>query len=99
VVKIIGKGTFARVYYAKHNDTGKLYAIKAMVKERILTDNSKGIICVWNEIQIMRALGKNDHLMDFYEIHETENSIYMVVEYFPGKELFKRMAKKKVITE
>jgi len=44
VVKIIGKGTFARVYYAKHNDTGKLYAIKAMVKERILTDNSKGIV-------------------------------------------------------
>ncbi len=37
--------------------------------------------------------------MKFYEIHETVNSVYMVVEYFPGKELLRRIFKKKNISE
>jgi len=48
----------------------------------------------------MKALGKgNPHLMELYEIHETTNSIYMVVEYFAGKELLRRLSKKKNISE
>ena len=41
----------------------------------------------------------NPHLMKFYEIHETTHSVYMVVEYFPGKELLRRIFKKKNINE
>jgi serine/threonine protein kinase len=48
----------------------------------------------------MKDLGNsNPNLMNFYELHETENSIYMVVEHFAGKELLKRLAKKKNISE
>ena len=48
----------------------------------------------------MKELGQtNSHLMSFYEIHETVHSVYMVVEYFSGKELLKRIFKKKNINE
>jgi len=50
----------------------------------------------------MKDLGKSKehpNLMNFYEIHETTNSVYMVVEHFAGKELLRRLAKKKNINE
>ena len=48
----------------------------------------------------MKELGHdNPHLMSFYEIHETVHSVYMVVEYFKGKELLRRIFKKKNINE
>merc|ERR1712039_543908 len=37
--------------------------------------------------------------MDLYEIHETTNSVYLVVEYLTGGELLKQISRKKVIKE
>ena len=38
---------------------------------------------------VMRRLGKSPHCLNFYEIHETENSLYVVVELLTGNELLK----------
>ncbi len=46
----------------------------------------------------MRELN-NDHLMKFYEIHETLHSIYMVVEYLSGGELIKKLSQKRKYNE
>jgi len=35
---------------------------------------------LYNEINIMRTLGESEHCLNFYEIHETNNSIYVVIE-------------------
>jgi len=43
----------------------------------------------------MRAVGITDSIVNFYEIHETENSVYMVLEYLGGGELLRRMSSKK----
>jgi len=40
---MIGKGSFARVYYAKKKETEEFFAIKALRKERILKDTN-GIV-------------------------------------------------------
>ena len=42
----------------------------------------------------MRALGKSQHCLNFYEIHETQNSLYIVIELLEGEELFKMILKK-----
>jgi len=36
---------------------------------------------LWNEINIMRRLGDNEHTIKFLEVHETENAVYLVLEY------------------
>jgi len=43
----------------------------------------------------MRALGHSHFIMNFYEIHETVNSIYMVLEHLEGGELLNRLKKSK----
>jgi len=39
------------------------------------------------------------HLMKLFEIHETTNSIYMVVEYLKGGELIKKLSQRKTYHE
>ncbi len=96
--KMLGKGSFARVYKAKRIGTENIFAIKAFTKADIW-EQSKGVAGVQNEVNVMRSYGDNKHLMNFHEIHETTHSLYMVVEYMNGGELLNSMSKKKRYSE
>lgn len=51
-----------------------------------------------NEIHIMRKLNHKS-LIKLYEMYESENSIYLVLELIKGGELIKRIAKEKIFNE
>ena len=55
VTKMIGKGSFAKVYLATKKSTGVNYAIKAFNKE-FMTEQFKGKESLENEIKVMRRL-------------------------------------------
>jgi serine/threonine protein kinase len=44
-------------------------------------------------------MGHSEHIMNFYEIHETVGSIYLIVEYLSGSDLLSRVKKGKHLTE
>ena len=37
--KLLGKGSFGEVYLATHKDSGELFAIKTLNKERVFSKN------------------------------------------------------------
>ena len=84
-LKMIGKGSFARVYLVQNKENGKKFAVKAFSKEYLLSQN-KGKESLINEIEVMQKL---DHpfIMNLEEIHESKNSIYLVLELLEGGEL------------
>jgi len=77
-IKMIGKGSFARVYLVEEKGTKQRFAVKAFSKEYLLSQ-PKGKQSLVNEIQVMRKL---DHpcIMQLEEVHESKNSIYLVLE-------------------
>ncbi|KRX03811.1 Protein kinase-like domain [Pseudocohnilembus persalinus] len=85
VTKMIGKGSFAKVYLATKNSNQTQYAIKAFNKEFMLGQH-KGVESILNEIEIMRNVD-NQFLLKLYEVYETTNSIYFVVDILQGGEL------------
>lgn len=91
-IKMIGKGSFARVYLAEDKETKMRYAVKAFSKEYLLSQ-SKGKESLINEIEIMTAL-KHPYIMNLEEIHESKNSIYLVLELLEGGELFNHISSK-----
>lgn len=91
-IKMIGKGSFARVYLAEDKETKQRYAVKAFSKEYLLSQ-SKGKESLVNEIEIMTAL-KHPYIMSLEEIHESKNSIYLVLELLEGGELFNHISSK-----
>jgi len=54
---------------------------------------------IFNEIKILRLLGKSEKIMRFHEVYETERSIYMVMEYMKGGELFSRVKLERRVSE
>lgn len=85
VKKVLGEGSFAKVYLGLNFQDNKYYAIKAFGKENLYRQN-KGKAAIKNEIDILLDL-KSDNLMGLYEVHESKNSLYLVCEYLNGGSL------------
>jgi serine/threonine protein kinase len=94
-IKMIGKGSFARVYLVEDKITHNRFAVKAFSKE-YLQSQSKGKDSLINEIQVMQRL-EHQNIMHLQEVHESKNSIYLVLELLEGGELFNFISSKSSI--
>lgn len=88
--KLLGQGTFAKVYLARNLDTGQSVAVKIIDKEKVLkvglTDQIK------REISVMRLV-KHPNVVQLFEVMASKNKIYFAMEYVKGGELFNKIAK------
>lgn len=91
--RLLGQGTFAKVYYARHLVTGMSVAIKVIDKEKIL---KVGMIDqIKREISVMRLV-RHPNIVELYEVMASKTKIYFVMEYVKGGELFHKVAKGKL---
>ncbi|OMO65405.1 hypothetical protein COLO4_31270 [Corchorus olitorius] len=90
VGKLLGHGTFAKVYHARNVKTGDSVAIKVIDKEKILKG---GLIAhIKREIAILRRV-RHPNIVQLFEVMATKTKIYFVMEYVRGGELFNKVAK------
>ncbi|XP_021907628.1 CBL-interacting serine/threonine-protein kinase 12-like [Carica papaya] len=88
--KLLGHGTFAKVYHARNVKTGDGVAIKVIDKEKILKG---GLIAhIKREISILRRV-RHPNIVQLFEVMATKAKIYFVMEYVRGGELFNKVAK------
>lgn len=88
--KLLGHGTFAKVYHARNVKTGEGVAIKVLDKEKIL---KSGLIAhIKREISILRRV-RHPNIVQLFEVMATKSKIYFVMEYVRGGELFNKVAK------
>ncbi|KAK4436459.1 CBL-interacting protein kinase [Sesamum alatum] len=93
VGRLLGKGTFAKVYYGRNLQTGESVAIKVIDKEKVL---KVGLINqTKREIAVMRLI-KHQNVMQLYEVMATKTKIYFVIEFAKGGELFNKVKKGKL---
>jgi serine/threonine protein kinase len=86
VNKVVGAGAFAKVYEATSLKTKELVAIKGFSK-RYLASKEKGKQSIWNEVSILRRLS-HQNTAQLREVHETDNSIYLIFDLFEGGDLY-----------
>ncbi|GAB4831422.1 CBL-interacting serine/threonine-protein kinase 12 [Ancistrocladus abbreviatus] len=90
VGKLLGAGTFAKVYHAKNVKTNEDVAIKMLDKEKIMKG---GLMAhIKREISILRRV-RHPNIVQLFEIMATKSKIYFVMEYVKGGELFNKVAK------
>ncbi|WCJ27219.1 CBL-interacting protein kinase 12 [Euphorbia peplus] len=88
--KLLGHGTFAKVYHARNVKTNESVAIKVIDKEKILKG---GLIAhIKREISILRRV-RHPNIVQLFEVMATKAKIYFVMEYVRGGELFNKVAK------
>ncbi|KAG1940544.1 serine/threonine-protein kinase MARK2 [Pimephales promelas] len=84
LLKTIGKGNFAKVKLAKHVLTSKEVAVKIIDKTQL---NSSSLQKLFREVRIMKVLN-HPNIVKLFEVIETEKTLYLVMEYASGGEVF-----------
>uniref|UniRef100_A0A1J3IJ35 non-specific serine/threonine protein kinase n=1 Tax=Noccaea caerulescens TaxID=107243 RepID=A0A1J3IJ35_NOCCA len=93
VGRLLGQGTFAKVYYGRSVGTNESVAIKMIDKEKVMRVGLSEQIK--REISVMR-IAKHPNVVELYEVMATKSRIYFVIEYCKGGELFNKVAKGKL---
>ena len=86
--KNLGKGGYGKVFQVRNKKNGQLYACKKLSKL-----NVNNLIKFRREINI---LVKMDHpnIIKLYDVFESQNSLYLIMEECHGGELFDRILKR-----
>ena len=92
----IGEGTFSTVKLAINRQTHEKVAIKIMQKNKIILDEDKKRL--EREIQVLKIL-RHPNLVQLYSVVETDEKIYLIMEYIKGIELFDYIVNKKKLSE
>ncbi|TPX33575.1 hypothetical protein SmJEL517_g03569 [Synchytrium microbalum] len=82
--KTVGEGNFAKVKLAKHKLTGAEVAIKIIDKTTL---DEKKLSKLYREVRIMKML-HHPNIVKLYEVIETRHTVFLVMEYASGGELY-----------
>ncbi|XP_028799139.1 CBL-interacting serine/threonine-protein kinase 5 [Neltuma alba] len=91
--RLLGKGTFAKVYHGKQIATGESVAIKIVRKEQVRKEGMMEQIK--REISVMRLV-RHPNVVELKEVMATKTKIFFVMEYVRGGELFAKVARGKL---
>ncbi|KAL5699650.1 cAMP-dependent protein kinase [Ranunculus cassubicifolius] len=91
--RLLGQGTFAKVYYGKHLKSGESVAIKVINIEQV---KKQGMMeQIEREISVMHLV-HHPNIVQLKEVMATKGKIFFVMEYVRGGELFAQVYKGKL---
>ena len=95
--KIIGIGSYGKVYLYKNITDNKLYAIKHLNK-MILCKSIHTIKRIYDEINIQSRI-YHQNIVRLLNVKENDDSIYLLMEYAKNGSLFNYIRNKRFLTE
>jgi carbon catabolite-derepressing protein kinase len=87
--RLLGRGTFAKVYYARAINGGDPVAVKVLDKPQLAATGMA--TRVLHEVSAMRRL-RHPNVLRLHEVLATRSKVYLVTELAPGGDLLSRIA-------
>lgn len=85
-LKVIGKGSFGKVLLARHRKHGGYYAMKVLQKQMIVKRKEQRHVMVERNV-LLKGL-QHPFLVGLHFSFQTANTLYFVLDYVNGGELF-----------
>ena len=85
IIRLLGRGSFGKVYLVEYRSDNKIYAMKVLSKERIF--KMRQVNHTKNEREILEKLN-NPFIVKLYFAFQSERKLYLVTEFVQGGELF-----------
>mmetsp|Transcript_3659 Transcript_3659/g.4044 ORF Transcript_3659/g.4044 Transcript_3659/m.4044 type:complete len:392 (+) Transcript_3659:1-1176(+) len=96
MLKVIGRGSFGKVYLVQKKDNKQIYALKALKKEDILKRNQ--VNSAMSEKSIMQQ-ADHEFVAALRYSFQNERNLYLVMDFMPGGELFMHLKRVKKFEE
>lgn len=96
-LKLIGRGTFGRVFQVRKRDTRRIYAMKVLSKKEIIA--KKEIAHTIGERKILQQSLNSPFLVGLKFSFQTETDLYLVTDFKSGGELFWHLQKETKFSE
>jgi len=93
--KIVGRGAFSVVKEGIRKASGKKYAVKCISKKLI---DKKELALLEREIDIMKKL-QHPNIIQLMEVIDSPDTLYLILEFISGGELFDAIVNKGSYTE
>lgn len=91
-IKLLGRGDVGKVYLVRERKTGKLYAMKILNKHEIIERNKIKRALAEQEIL---ATSNHPFIVTLYHSFQSENYLYLCMEYCMGGEFFRALQTRK----
>lgn len=88
VLRLLGRGASAEVYLIRHRQTKEEYACKIVKKTNSSMNDAR---TMKTETTIMKKL-QDKHLLRMHELYETEDTIWMILDYAEGGDMMHALA-------
>ncbi|GAB5363513.1 hypothetical protein AAMO2058_000889600 [Amorphochlora amoebiformis] len=85
LMRVVGKGSFGKVYQVRLKETGDIYALKVLKKSHLA--KRKQIGHTRTERKVLQNI-EHPFIVSLRYAFQTEQRLYMVLDYFTGGELF-----------
>mmetsp|Transcript_6662 Transcript_6662/g.11212 ORF Transcript_6662/g.11212 Transcript_6662/m.11212 type:complete len:128 (+) Transcript_6662:214-597(+) len=85
IIKVIGRGSFGKVYLVQKKDSGHYFAMKTLKKEMILKHQQK--VNTQAERLILEKLS-HPFIVQLHFAFQTPQKLYFVMDFLNGGELF-----------
>lgn len=96
VLKELGKGSFGEVFLVSKQDTGQLFAMKVLQKDKIISQNLiKYALTERNVLSYM----KHPFIVSLNFAFQTTDKLFLILDYCPGGDLGSHLSKEKRLSE
>lgn len=97
LIKVIGRGSYAKVFLVEYKKTKKCYAMK-VIKKAIVNDD-EDIDWVQTEKHVFEQATNHPFLVGLHSCFQTESRLFFVIEYLCGGDLMYHMQRKRRLPE
>jgi serum/glucocorticoid-regulated kinase 2 len=96
IIKVLGKGSFGRVYLVENISSGKTYAMKELRKDVLIDTDQIQNTKIEKEIMLNAS---HPFLVNLEYVFQTPGKIYFVMKFMRGGELYSILTKEKRFPE